>query len=307
MTAHVLQLRSRVSDAAVEAMAGARLRREQLPIVSSVGDVDIYRPDGAPLIMIRRGAVPQEVGDTAFPHLHLCAHKYSSENRGAYAGLRRGHRLRPDGSLSKNSRTMDDEGNVARVKSGVMGYFDRQGGYHPYCRAVAFTGHEADLWGELQPLFQAAARAYAEAAPKRYATQLEAAKKVHPDWVVKGTPFTTFTVNSNVLGAIHTDKGDFKEGMGVITCHRRGTYAGALLGFPQYGVGVELFDRDLILFNPHEWHGVTNFEGELSEDHERVTVVYYMRRRMVECGSAAEEFQRARSLKEDLGDSDDAT
>lgn len=66
----------------------------------------------------------------------------------------------------------------------------------------------------------------------------------------------------------------------MISCVRRGTHGGAVLSFPEYGTGVELDDGDVLLFNPHEWHGVTPFEGELSEDHERISIVYYLRERM---------------------------
>ena len=121
--------------------------------------------------------------------------------------------------------------------------------------------------------------------------------KVLPCWRIGSTQFTTLTVNANVLGSIHQDKGDFKAGMGGITVHRRGTYSGAILGFPEYGVGAELHDGDLILFDPHEWHGVTEMTNK-SDDAMRVSVVYYMRAKMVDCGTPEQEVEHARQIKE---------
>lgn len=145
------------------------------------------------------------------------------------------------------------------------------------------------------PLAALVATVYEELSPERHWRQQAAAAECKPEWIIKGTPFSTLTVNCNVLGAVHRDAGDFKGGLGCITVHRRGTYQGAILGFPEYSVGVELNDGDLLLFNAHDWHGVTEFEGELSPDHERISVVYYLRERMKNCGTMAEELARAKA------------
>lgn len=288
-----LQLRSKLSNDAADALSGTRLRRGQLSVLLT-GDADVYKPDGTPLLMLRAGAIPPTVCAAAYPALHHIGQSYLSDNRGAYAGLQRGKRLREDGTVSKSSRTMDERGVQVSVASAVVGYFDRQGGWLPFCRATAFTGREPEKWITLLPMISCVAEVYAKTAPTRYQAQMNVAEQVHPDWIIKGTPFSTLTVNNNVLGAIHKDKGDCKAGLGVISVVSRGTYAGAVLGFPEYGVGVELFDGDVLLFNAHEWHGVTEFEGTLSEDHERISIVYYLREKMVACGSATEELVRAK-------------
>ena len=130
----------------------------------------------------------------------------------------------------------------------------------------------------------------------RHSAQESACKALNPSWVIRETPFTTMTVNYNVCGAVHKDAGDFKDGMGIITCHRRGVYRGGVLGFPEYGLGVELFDRDLLFFNPHDWHGVTDFV-DAQDGFERISVVYYMRADMAKCGSPEEELERVRLQK----------
>lgn len=82
---------------------------------------------------------------------------------------------------------------------------------------------------------------------------------------------------------------------------RRGRFRGCLLGMPRYGVAFDMQDRDVIMFDPHEVHGNTQFtdgQGVVREDYERISVVMYLRSRMRECGSPEEELQRARELYE---------
>lgn len=275
-------------------MAGKRLKREHIGLLAA-GDCDVYRPDGEPLIMLRRGAVPKELSEAAFPVLHHVSERYKSANRGAYGGVPRTAATRKDGSKQKYTKPRDADGKAIAIASAIVGYFDRMGGRFPFCRATAFTAQEAEQWAVVVPLAQRVATAYQELAPTRYAAQAAAAAECKPEWIIKGTPFSTLTVNCNVLGAVHRDAGDFKGGLGCITVHRRGTYQGAILGFPEYSVGVELQDGDLLLFNAHDWHGVTEFEGELSPDHERISVVYYLRERMKQCGTMAEELAWAKA------------
>ena len=69
---------------------------------------------------------------------------------------------------------------------------------------------------------------------------VEQARRLHPAWVIPGTPFTTATVNNTYAGAIHTDAGDLKAGFGVLVVLREGHYEGCETVFPEYGVGVDL-------------------------------------------------------------------
>jgi hypothetical protein len=62
-------------------------------------------------------------------------------------------------------------------------------------------------------------------------------------------------------------------------------------------------DGDLLLMDAHAWHGNTRFDpepkrlvnGQLDGDpgFERISVVSYFRAKMTECGSAADEAERA--------------
>lgn len=268
------------------ALAGV-LPSESMVDVLLTGDSDVYRPDGQPLCILRRGAQTHAQLDAAYPALHSLR-KSKTSNRGKYSGEERVQKVFADGVKSKNTHT-------TAVASAIVGYFDRQGGRFPFCRTTAFTANEVAAWQTILPLVSEAASVMRLCAASRYAKQLDHASRCHPDFIIRGTPFSTLTVNNNVApSGIHRDAGDFKDGIGVISCLRRGHYTGAWLVFPEYRVGVSLGHGDVLLFNSHDWHGVTPIVLE-SADAERISIVYYLREAMVKCGSAASEIARARS------------
>jgi len=193
------------------------------------------------------------------------------------------------------------------VASAIIGFYDRQGGRFPFCRATAFTAEQVKPWSTIVPLIAQVGELMRRDCPDRHAKQMLHILRVRSEYVVHHvdvatglrtrTPFTTLTVNNNVAPAgIHTDKGDFKAGIGVITMLRRGAWSGGWLVFPEFRVAVDLHDRDLIYFNPHLWHGVTEMRKE-SDDAERLTCVYYCRSKMVDCRSPAEELQNAKRVR----------
>lgn len=141
------------------------------------------------------------------------------------------------------------------------------------------------------------AEVFQAAVPDRFAAQMEAANKTPEEYVIGGTPFTTLTVNRNIAGRIHKDKGDYAPGFGAMCCLRAGTYGGGWLVFPEYRVAADLGDGDLVMFDPHSFHAVTDFENP-SDDYERITVVHYFREKMVDCLPLKEELERARARGE---------
>lgn len=280
----IVQLRSRVANA--ERFAGTIPDATHVDLLLQ-GDVDVYRPDGQPLCLLRRGWLSAPLLEAAYPALHSLRTARTS-NRGKYAGEQRIEKVFTDGKKSKNTHTTP-------VASAVVGYFDRQGGRFPYCRTTAFTANETAAWQTVLPLADRVAVLMQDLSPARYAKQLDHARRCHPDFIIRNSPFSTLTVNNNVaLSGIHRDAGDFKDGIGAISVLRRGHYTGAWLVFPEYRVGVDLGHGDVLLFNSHDWHGVTRIALESAEA-ERISVVYYLREKMLACGSAASEIARARS------------
>lgn len=299
-----VQLRSRaLSQETVKGLLSKHLPRTAMALQVR-GATTIFKPDGTRLLTYLPGALSSDAAGRAYPFLHWMRH-YISHNRGKYGGGVTQPRILPDGSATKTRES-------APVRSAVVGYFDRYPRM-PFCRELAFTSQDPEAWGECQPMIQEVAKLFAQHVPDRYAAQLSAAKRAHPAYVIPSTPFTTLTVNNCVAGTLHTDKGDYGPGFGVIAVLRKGAYRGAELVFPAYGCGADLGHGDVILFDPHEPHTNLPFldtvgpEGEPEQGgYERISIVFYFRERMLECLSPAEERERAKGLRGSLEAVDDS-
>lgn len=253
------------------------------------GDADVYKPNGEALILVRSGMLSEEVLGGAFPVLYDLR-KQKTNNRGKYSGQQRMTTFFQDGVKSKTS-------NTGAIASALIGFFDRQGGRFPFCRATAFTADHVAEWTTVLPLARRVAELFKETLPARYARQLELSTRAPPEFVIAGTPFTTITVNNNVApSGVHTDKGDYKDGFGVIVVLRRGQYRGAHLVFPEWGVSADLQHGDVLFFNSHDWHGVTPFR-DLAPDAIRISLVFYFREKMVKCGNGAAELENAKRVR----------
>lgn len=285
-----IQLRTKRDPASVKAMVGRLAEPSDFGVLLTE-DGTVFKPDGKRLVTLIRGGMSPWAADAAYPFLHWLR-RHKTTNRGNYAGDVRQHKVKEDGSLSKTSY-------ATAVRSSVAGAFDRYPRF-PFCRETAVSTEKPEEWGACFPAIQEVARIFERHAPDRYRAQEAVAKQTHPAYVIPDTPFTTLTVNNCVAGAFHTDAGDYEPGFGCIAVLRRGHYSGCHLGFPAYGVAVDLQDRDVILFDPHEVHGNTPFRdavGVEGVDWERISVVFYYRQKMVDCLSPAEELARAKQLR----------
>ena len=78
---------------------------------------------------------------------------------------------------------------------------------------------------------------------------------------------------------------------------KQGRWSGANLCFPEYQVAVKLDHRDIVIFDPHEFHGNTELY-KLSKDAVRCSIVFYFREKISECLSAVEELKRVQNRKQ---------
>lgn len=289
MTARIFLKTKTSHEEAERLFLGHHLDNSSYDILAT-GDCCIYKPDGSVLCALRKRAVSEEIQQASSEAL-LFLRRYKSDNRGVYAG---GVRVPKDGS--KTGRIVDPEtGEPMVVASAIVGYFDRYPRI-PFCRETAFTAGEVERWQTLLPLAQRVGDVMREAVPARWQAQMDVVARTTPEFVISGTPFTTLTVNNTVRAACHYDKGDLKQGFGCITALRTGRFHGFYLVFPEYRVAVDIENGDVLLFDPHEMHGNTAMH-KVDPDAERVSVVYYYRAKMAECGTAAEERERAKMLR----------
>jgi len=262
-------------------------------------DCDVLRPDGTTLLMYRSHAFTME--ECIAAHAGLREAALPSYNRGIAAGNRppdrdnvlaneahtgsRYRRIKKDGTLAKTTE-------APTVASGIVGAWDRNP-RTPYCRLTAFTMANPEKFAAALPLIQEASRQFQQLCPERWQAQKEMVDKTSHDFVIPGTVFTTVTVNRNWQTAVHKDAGDYKPGFGVMTALRSGRFKGGYLCFPQYRIAIDIRTRGLLLADVHEWHGNIAMKGE-SGDWERISLVLYYRERMIDCGSHAEELERAK-------------
>lgn len=171
------------------------------------------------------------------------------------------------------------------VFSGIAGWFDRYPRI-PYGRATAYTQHSFEKFKLAFPFLQSLDKGFKELLPKRWAAQREAADKIDPGFLVPGTVFTTITVNKTFRTAAHYDAGDFSDGLSnLLVLSNNGNYSGGYLVLPEIRVAINVRPGDLLLVNNHEcMHGNTPIV--LNDDEaERISLVCYLREKMLELGS----------------------
>lgn len=261
-------------------------------------DADVYKPDGTPLILYRKGIIPLGVAIKAARVLRDAAKP--TKNRGVAAGIpqdldprkavRAGkvkfRRVMEDGTLSN---TLE----ATTVLSGTVGAFDRNVRF-PYCRLTTFTLENWDrVCVDVHPLLEAASECFRTYLPDRHRTQLEYVQRTHNGYRLGQTVFTTFSVNKNWQTAVHRDAGDLKAGFGVMSAVRSGTFEGLYTVFPQYRVAVSMRTGGVCLADVHEWHGNSPLE-KAQAGWERLSVVMYYRENMDRCGSPTDELEKVK-------------
>ncbi|WP_296317248.1 hypothetical protein [Winogradskyella sp. UBA3174] len=268
-------------------------------------DTKILNESGDILAVFKKNAVPSNI-------LNNCRNSFrkaatESNNRGLASGLIsqkykvgdkigkrvigkiNGTRYTPinikDGKLSNTSYALT-------VKSGVIGYSDRYPRI-PYCRRTMFNQRNLQDYKKCLPYIKCVDEFFKQYAPARYNIQKKMAEKSSQDFVIKNTAFSTVTVNKNFRTAGHYDNGDLKEGFGNLGVISQGKYDGAITVIPKYGIGLDLKDGDLAIFDVHELHG--NTELIRKTPYERISVVSYYREKMIYCGNAEYELNRAKT------------
>ena len=179
-----------------------------------------------------------------------------------------------------------------QVNSGIAGWFDRYPRI-PYGRATAYTQHSYDKFKLSFPFLQTLDRGCAELLPQRHGAQRAAADKIDPAFLIPQTVFTTITVNKTFRTAAHRDAGDFSNGLSnLLVLSNNSNYSGGYLILPEVRIAVNVRPGDLLLVNNHEYiHGNTPIvlQDEIAE---RVSLVCYLREKVLELGSKEYEDHR---------------
>jgi hypothetical protein len=204
--------------------------------------VDVYKPDGSPLLFLRPQVLSREVCEAARPTFRRAGAKFSP------------HR---------------------KIHTGVLGYYDK-----PDCRMVELSAKDLAGYIECLPFVRECNDVFRRELPSRYIPQRIQAGLTNPDLVITATAFTTVTCNlwdetHYSRTRIHRDSGDLPEGFGVLSVLRSGRYEGGYLVFPAYRIAVDLRTQDMLLADVHELHGNGPIAGR--GRWERIVAVMYYR------------------------------
>jgi hypothetical protein len=208
-----------------------------------------------------------------------------------------GYYDKPDRNAYTNSNNTSQLSKQSKTKKSTS----RKAGHdihgNPLCRTTQFTKEEVEKWAATIPLIQAADKWFKRLVPERHAIQLARARKT-PQYQIANTAYSTITLNYDWRTACHKDKGDLEEGFGnllVLEKAKSGIpksdsptnpqcpgYTGGLLGFPRWGVAVDVRQGDFLAMDVHEWHCNTPIIGT-----GRLSIVAYLRHGMIKCANTS--------------------
>jgi len=233
-------------------------------------NADVYTNDGKLLLRFRKGLLKKHAVDDFYNNVIHFATTSKSRNRGSTTG-------------SKNKSVWTNP----EVMSNIIGYFDKLSPIHKYLlkqrgkvlpkitvRETKFVQDHPDKFKKLLPLISEIDYYYKKFIPDKYAKQKKKANQT--PFRIGSTSFTTITTNVNFQTSIHTDKGDDPEGFGNLVVIESGKYSGGETCFPQYGIGINVRNGDVLYMDVHEPHANLPIKLE-TPDAKRLSIVCYLR------------------------------
>ena len=160
-------------------------------------------------------------------------------------------RLKVVGEYEKTNISKRTYGNS--VKSSVIGNSGRDAN-NSWARKVEWNESFPHDYQRIIPILQRIDRAFKIALPERYAIQREYVDRIHPDFRIADTVFTTVTVNANFRTALHRDEGNLRQGFSnlMVLCNGK-RYEGGHFILPEFGAEFSLKPRDLLFVQNDEY------------------------------------------------------
>lgn len=263
-----------ISDGDMDKLKNTHVTPRQIHYIIK-NDTDIYTEDGKLLLSYRKKVLPENHLKSYYSSLKDFTIKHPSSNRGSASGSKYK-------DIYKNHK----------VYSSIIGYFDKWSPTQkkklreldiklssiPEVRETFFTASESELYKNAVPLIENINRLYKKLIPKQFKKQNDKAKETK--FRISNTSFTTVTTNINYKTTIHRDKGDDEEGFGNLVVIEDGNYTGGETCFPQYGIGVDVREGDILFMDVHQWHG--NLPMNMEGDGKRMSIVCYLRKKVWE-------------------------
>jgi len=263
-----------VDDENMENRANTFVKSDEISQILNT-NVDIYDADTHKLLAKFRKKVlkPKEL-QSFYDATYEFTSKMVTTNRGNTTG-----------SKKRNLR------NNPKVKSAILGYFDRWGAKEKMqfrkagepipleVRETRFSAAHPDKFEKTLPLIKSIDKYYQKMLNKFYKKQRQKADETN--FKIPKTSLTTITTNINFQTSIHKDSGDDEEGFGNLAVIEKGSYTGGETCLPQYGIGIDVRQGDLLFMDVHEWHGNLPMVPN-SKDAIRMSIVCYLRTKVWE-------------------------
>lgn len=312
----VYYVKPKISDIEIAKLEGTYFTESDFDMIIKE-DADVYRYDHLGhqhlLLKIRKNVIPSDICKKTYNAL-IDEAKKPHTNRGAAAGLLTKRKLpayvkeivakgrfRGKYRGKDNKTRKDDISNISR--SSIIGFYDQiDRNYYRRqtqkknkqiinvpCRMTKFTKEQPEKWQSTWDFFKTIDRVFCELEPDAHSKQLERASRT-PEYQILDTAFSTATINYNWQTALHRDAGDYDEGFGnLVILEDKKNWKGGYLGFPQYGVAVDVRNGDYLAMDVHQWHANTDIipknksKTNNKEAHSRLSIVSYLRRNMIKC------------------------
>ena len=265
-----MKVKKQFTDEQMEALKNTFVKRDHIHTIIKK-DAEVYTEDGKLLLFFRKKKL------NGAQEFYEQIGEYTKKNPSTSRGSASGSEFKFIGEHPK-------------IKTVISGYFDRwspaqkvlfkkKGMKIPLeVRETIFTAYNPEKFQKMIPFIKQIDDLYKKYLPEYYEKQ--ARKSRETPFKIADTAFTTVTTNINFQTTIHTDKGDDEEGFGNLAVVERGKYTGGETCLPQYGVGVDVREGDILFMNVHEWHG--NLPMKFEKDAERMSIVCYLRKRVWE-------------------------
>jgi hypothetical protein len=184
-----------------------------------------------------------------------------------------------------------------KTRSRTFGYSPRVSFKHDYCYLSGLATDQPIEHDAVARYGEIISKIYQRYAPSEYGIHMEEVRhKVRKDWRIPNTPFTSGIINKNSPLKYHFDAGNFKGKFSCMIAFKRDV-VGGYLSLPEYGIGLEIRDRSVLIFDGQTiLHGVTPIRL-LSPTAYRLTAVYYSLQGMWKCQTVTEEVARIRNRK----------
>lgn len=243
-------------------------------------NIDIYDEEGQLLCKFRKGVLTTKETETLMDLRSAAKSGYTRPSAAGFISPDQKYKYIISKSSGKPLHVLTSKSN-----SGIVGFYDTQshfGRHHAdadqSCRMTAFTTHNLKKYQSCLSIFQKVSQLFQKLVPDRYQRQHRAAKSLDPAHVIPKTVFTTVTVNKNFRTALHKDKGDLKEGFGImVVASDHEDYQGCFTLFPEYKIGIDCRNGDLLAFDVHTWHCNSPLKGTAT----RLSFIFYLREKMM--------------------------